>query len=208
MPSDDLHLRRHSVRLQGYDYSQPGAYFVTLVTHARTSIFGKIQGESIVLSRVGEIVQIVWEMLPNYFPIRLDESGIMPNHFHGIIVIEDPQFKIYADSRTRGSMDESAGLCRGESGGNGVNCGKRGSFPPDSPLRPNHISHGSTQIPTGAGRPAGTAPGSLGAIIQKFKAMTTHRINALQNTPSGIVWRRNYYEHVIRNEKEWENIRL
>lgn len=209
MPIDKLH--RRSLRLKGYDYSQPGAYFVTLVAHARLCVFGEVQDETMCLSRAGQIVKIMWELLPNYFPIRLDEWIIMPNHFHGIIVIEG------ADPRT------PVGIGRGESGGNDTCFPQLTTFPPDSPLpdsrtrepmkesaglRPDHISHGSTHNPTGAGRPAGTAPGSLGAIIQKFKAMITHRINALQKTPGGIVWQRNYYEHVIRDEKEWERIRL
>ncbi len=173
--------------------------------------FRRNPGGNHVLSRVGEIVQIVWQLLPNYFPIRLDESGIMPNHFHGIIVINgsDPRIAAGRDrGEASGPMEKSAGLGRGESGGNYPRFQQLTPFPPDSPLRPNHISHGSKQITTGAGRPAGTAPGSLGAIIQKFKSMTTHRINALQRTPGGIVWQRNYYEHIIRNENEWENIRL
>jgi REP element-mobilizing transposase RayT len=94
MANEHLRFHRKSIRLKEYDYSQPGAYFVTLNTHARACIFGEIQGETMILSRSGEIVKIVWELLPNYFPIRLDEWGIMPNHFHGIIVIEDPKFKI------------------------------------------------------------------------------------------------------------------
>jgi putative transposase len=229
MPSNDLHSRRHSVRLKGYDYSQPGAYFITLVAHARACIFGEIQGESIALSRVGEIVKIVWQILPNYFPIRLDEWGIMPNNFHGIIVIEDPKFKINAgpgkgesgghnihlpqspsfppasprpDSGSREPPDESAGLGKGEAGGNNPGLLKLTSFPPASPIRPNQVAREKGE------RPAGTASGSLGAILQTFKSMTTRKINALQRTPGGIVWQRNYYEHVIRNEKEWENIRL
>jgi REP element-mobilizing transposase RayT len=46
------------------------------------------------------------------------------------------------------------------------------------------------------------------AIIQTFKSMTTHKINALQKTPGGMVWQRNYYKHIIHSEEEWERIRL
>jgi putative transposase len=229
MPTDNLNFHRQSIRLKDYDYSQPGAYFVTLNAHARTCIFGEIQGETVALSRAGEIVKIVWEILPNYFPIRLDEWGIMPNHFHGIIVIEDPNFKFNAgigkgeaggnnvrlpkispfppasprpDGGSPGPMEESAGIGKGKAGGKNDRWPKLPPFPPASPLRHNGVSLGNGD------RPAGTAPGSLAAIIQTFKSMTTRRINVLQKTPGGIVWQRNYYEHVIRNEKEWENIRL
>jgi putative transposase len=190
MANEHLRFHRKSIRLKEYDYSQPGAYFVTLNTHARDCIFGEIQCETMVLSRIGEIVKIVWELLPNYFPIRLDEGGIMPNHFHGIIVIDgsDPRF--------------AAGIGKGEAGGNDSRFPQLTPFPPASPLRPNGVDVRKCE------RPAGTAPQSLGAIIQTFKSMTTRRINALQRTSGGIVWQRIYYEHVIRNEIEWENIRL
>jgi putative transposase len=229
MAGEYLRFHRKSIRLKEYDYSQLGAYFVTLNTHARACIFGEIKSESIVLSGIGEIVQIVWQILPNYFPVRLDESVIMPNHFHGIIVIEDPNFKINTgrgrgeaggnndslpqltsfppasprpDGEPRGPIEESAGRGRGEAGGKNACFPQLSPFPPASPLPPNSISTNKD------GRPAGTTPGSLAAIIQTFKSMTTRRINALQRTPGGIVWQRNYYEHVIRNQNEWENIRL
>jgi len=151
MPTDNLHLHRKSIRLKDYDYSQPGAYFITLVTHARGCIFGEIQGETMALSRAGEIVKIVWELLPNYFPIRLDEWIIMPNHFHGIIVIEG----FRPDGGARGPIDKSDGVGRGESGGDKRRSPPLTPFPPDSPLlRPNHGATSKGE------RPAGTVPGS------------------------------------------------
>ncbi len=50
-------------------------------------------------------------------------------------------------------------------------------------------------------------PGSLGAIVRAFKSATTKRINTLNGTSGASVWQRNYYEHIIRNENEWEAIR-
>ncbi len=76
-----LHHRR-SIRLKGYDYTQPGAYFITLVTYRRECLFGEIEGETIRLNPLGEIVQQAWLRLPSYFPIRLDDFAVMPNHFH------------------------------------------------------------------------------------------------------------------------------
>jgi len=58
-----------------------------------------------------------------------------------------------------------------------------------------------------AGRPNGTESGSLGAIIQNFKSITTRRVNGLRPTALGeSLWQRNYYEQFIRNDKEWERI--
>lgn len=55
--------------------------------------------------------------------------------------------------------------------------------------------------------PRGTAPGSLGAIVQNFKAVSTRRINQLNRTPGVTLWQRNYYEHIIRNEQSLMEIR-
>jgi REP element-mobilizing transposase RayT len=83
----DLSNRR-SVRLKEYDYSQPGAYFVTICTSDRECLFGQIENGQVVLSAAGEIAQSVWLGLPNRFPlVTLDEYVIMPNHVHGIILV-------------------------------------------------------------------------------------------------------------------------
>ncbi len=59
----------------------------------------------------------------------------------------------------------------------------------------------------GSEQVAGTLPGSLGAIIQNFKAITTRKINRMRRSPGLPAWQRNYYEHVIRGDRELENIR-
>ncbi|MCL4562678.1 MAG: transposase [Chloroflexi bacterium] len=80
---------RRSIRLEGYDYSQAGAYFVTLVTQDRELTFGAIKNDEMILNPMGELAAILWQTLPRRFPISLDECILMPNHFHGIIVIHD-----------------------------------------------------------------------------------------------------------------------
>ncbi len=77
-----------SIRLRGYDYTQPGAYFVTLVTQNRIPLFGKIMDGRMQLSRFGNIVDIIWRRLPRHFRhIRLDEYIVMSNHIHAILWI-------------------------------------------------------------------------------------------------------------------------
>lgn len=82
--------RQNSLRLKGYDYSQPGAYFVTTVTHQRECLFGEIENDVIRLNNAGKIVRTVWLGLPQYYAhIELGAFIIMPNHAHGVIIIND-----------------------------------------------------------------------------------------------------------------------
>jgi putative transposase len=82
--------KRHSIRLKDYDYSNPGEYFVTLCTYERECILGKIVDGEMQLSEMGHIARQSWEKIPIHFPnIELDEFIIMPNHLHGIIIIND-----------------------------------------------------------------------------------------------------------------------
>lgn len=79
---------RKSVRLKGYDYSTPGYYFVTVCTHDRGHLFGKIDNGQMVLNEYGKIL---WEEWDKSFELRRelvrDEFVVMPNHFHGIVQI-------------------------------------------------------------------------------------------------------------------------
>ena len=77
-----------TVRINAYDYSQAGLYFITIVTQSRKMIFGNIDNGILSLNNLGIIVQKCWDAIPQHFPnISLFEYVIMPNHFHGIIAI-------------------------------------------------------------------------------------------------------------------------
>jgi putative transposase len=79
---------RHSIRLPDYDYSQPGAYFITLVTQGRERSFGEIQNDEMHLSKAGQIVWEIWKSLPARCPqIEVGTAIVMPDHFHGIVKI-------------------------------------------------------------------------------------------------------------------------
>ena len=81
---------RHSIRLKGWDYSNDGAYFVTICTKNMECILGEIIDGKIVLNDVGKMAQEFWLKIPNYFKnVKLDECIIMPNHVHGIIIIDN-----------------------------------------------------------------------------------------------------------------------
>ena len=90
MPYDpEIHHRR-SIRLRGYDYSQPGSYYVPLCTQGKEHLFGQIVEGEMHPNERGDCVARCWKWLAQqYLYIDLDEWTVMPNHLHGIIVITD-----------------------------------------------------------------------------------------------------------------------
>ena len=89
---ENSHKRRNRklIRLQGFDYSQPGLYFVTIVVKERQTLLGEIVGEEMEPNNLGRMVANTWEWLGDQYPhVELDEYVVMPNHIHGIIVIRN-----------------------------------------------------------------------------------------------------------------------
>jgi REP element-mobilizing transposase RayT len=85
----EIHHRR-SIRLKEYDYSQSGAYFVTVCAWKKECLFGEIKNGEMLLNKCGGIVMNCWDDLPNHYQhAQLDEFVIMPNHVHGIIVLKN-----------------------------------------------------------------------------------------------------------------------
>jgi REP element-mobilizing transposase RayT len=89
MYDPEKHHRR-SIRIPGYDYSQSGAYFITICTHNRACLFGDVRDDTIALSDAGRYVLETWNNLPRHYPyVELDAFRIMPNHTHGIVWLLD-----------------------------------------------------------------------------------------------------------------------
>src|SRR3989338_2901583 len=77
-------------RLLGYDYSQNGYYFVTVCTYNRIEWLGKIENDRMILNECCQVILECWHDIPNHYRnVKLDESVVMPNHIHGVIVISD-----------------------------------------------------------------------------------------------------------------------
>ncbi len=173
MSHDPKRHHRRSIRLKGYDYTQPGAYFVTICTHNREPLFGRVVDGEMVLNAFGEIVWACWGEIPDHFPhVELDAFVVMPNHVHGIIWIVDHPGATHA---------QNVGATHAQ------NVGATHALPLQGPRGP--------------------VSGSLGAIVGSFKSAVTRRINELRGTPGARVWQRNYYEHIIRNERALNAIR-
>ncbi|MEM7772159.1 MAG: transposase [Cyanobacteria bacterium P01_E01_bin.6] len=184
MKYDSARHRRRSIRLKGYDYKAPGAYFITICTHQRERLFGEVVDGEMQLNRLGERVHACWLQLPNHFSrLQLDAYVVMPNHIHGILMLTDP----------------SDGDCRGDAFDHKFSGLTKTCFPNASPLRDSCNDHGD--------RPNGTRPGSISAIVQNFKSISTRRINQIRHTPGTPIWQRNFYEHVVRNNTSMQVIR-
>jgi REP element-mobilizing transposase RayT len=83
--------RRRSIRLREYDYRQAGAYFITVVAYGRAALFGTIEGSEARLNEFGRIVERSWIDLPEHYSgAQCDAFVVMPNHVHGIIVLDEP----------------------------------------------------------------------------------------------------------------------
>ena len=183
MPYDPERHHRRSIRLKGYDYSQAGAYAVTLVSYGRETLFGEVVDGQMVLNAVGKVIAATWQWLAVRYPhVTLDAWVVMPNHLHGIIILAGDD-------------------CRGEEAGDTISPSRRADAPASSPLHHHH--------PYPSPQPHGTQPGSLNAIIQAYKAESTRRLNRMLGLygSGNHIWQRDYYERIIRNERETDAIR-
>jgi len=169
--------RRKSIRLKEWDYTEPGAYFVTICTHRRAHLFGRVVDGVMELNEFGEIVRDAWFDLPNhYHHVELDAFVIMPNHVHGIIAL---------------TVDLPANFA------NSVGAGLRPAPTASTEPGPAHTE------PTSS--PLKRHP--LSEIVRAFKSFSARRINVLRETPGARVWQRNYWEHIIRNKRALDAIR-
>ena len=150
---EDDSFSRKTLRLKGYDYSQPGAYFVTICTKNKGNLFGRIVSGKIILNNLGIIARRELLHLHNtYSQVKVydDEYVIMPDHVHTIIWIMDV---------------------------------------------------GATE-PVAQFTASGLQSHSLGSIIGQYKSRVTKKINQFKTRTISPIWQRNYFERIIRNQKE------
>jgi REP element-mobilizing transposase RayT len=156
MPRNTYGHSRRSIRLKGYDYSQTGAYFITICAHKGLCVFGDIRNGVVQLNDFGRIVEREWLRTAKIRSnVELDVFVVMPNHFHGIISIVN---------------DTSVGATR----------------------RVAPTTHSLTS-------------NSIGATVGQFKSIVTKNIRKIGF--HSFKWQRNYYEYVIRNEDDLNEIR-
>lgn len=181
MPYNPALHNRQSIRLKGYDYSQAGLYFITICCERRGNPlrlpFGHIENNEMVLNQYGKIAFDEWFKLSDRFlNFELDVFQIMPNHMHGIIVL------------------------------NNVNPVGAGLAPAQNAPAPNDIFQNDSGIKAGAS-PAPTS--SIPNIVGAYKSLVANeclKIFKSNNETMGKLWQRNYYEHIIRDDRSYQTI--
>lgn len=169
-------FHRKSIRLPKYDYSQNGAYFITLCTQNKECLFGKIANETMLINNAGTMIKSEWLELPNRFDhVELSEYVVMPNHFHGIIILETPQNK---------SLNVGAPLVGAHQI---IEAPTTHGQPQGSPLQ-------SISNIIGAFKSITTHRYIQG--VKKYQWPLFDK----------KLWQRNYYEHIIRNEESLNEI--
>ncbi len=221
-----IHHRR-SIGLKGYDYSQAGLYFITICCQNRACLFGNVVNGEMKLNDAGKIANDCWMEIPNHFPnVALHEHIVMPNHIHGIIELvgaENFPPDRNAANVVNGVNDSppdknAANVVNGVNDYppdknaanvvNGVN-----DYPPDKNVA-NVVNGANDYSPdknvanvvNGANdySPLRSPSKTIGSIVRGFKIGVTKWFR--QNTDITIVWQRNYWEHIIRNEQSYQTI--
>lgn len=176
----NIHHRR-SIRLKGYDYAQAGLYFITICCENRICRFGEIENGGMILNEFGTIAYNEWQKLTERFNnFELDVFQIMPNHIHGIIVLNNVGATLaVAQNNANAQNDENA---------------------------QNDIITQNDENDIRAGvNPAPTVFDMVGA----YKSLVANgclEIYKNRNETMGKLWQRNYYEHIIRNEQSYQTI--
>ena len=189
----DIHHRK-SIRLKGYDYSQEGAYFVTICTQNRECMLGEIKNGKMILNDGGVIVKKYWNEIPKHYPIViLDEFVVMPNHVHGIIIINRDNVGVNDYSPKNINANDYSPKNVGAN-----------DYSPKNITANDNLSRSIRANDNSPLQINGTS-NSLGAIVRGFKIGVTKWFRT--NSGIIIVWQKNYYEHIIRNEKSLNAIR-
>lgn len=186
--------RRRAMRLRGYDYSQPGAYFVTICAQHRKCLFGTIIDGKMQLNEIGKIVVECWNRISQHFPsVELGEYVIMPNHTHGIIRWGIPEMK-------SPYVPEHIATRRGD---------RQTTAKPQFATPPEHIAtrRGEVSSPALNNSRKDEAPSpTLGKIVAYFKYQSTKRINQHRDRQGTRIWQRDYYDHVVRDAPDLQRL--
>lgn len=173
-------LDRKYTRLKNYNYAANGYYFVTICTHQKQCFFGNVVNSKMQLSTIGRIAQQYWSEIPQHSKhTYLDEFIIMPNHVHGIIIIDNP------DNPDRFIPNNNVPGSR--------------VVPWNDPTVDDEwdVSQTMSQL--------SPKSGTLSVIIRSYKSSVTRWCR--QHGDNLFHWQSRFYEIIVRDEKSLDNIR-
>lgn len=180
-----------SARLQTWDYSSNGAYFITICTQNRQHFFGNIHNGVMQLSDIGKFAEHFWVEIPNHFPfVELGNFVIMPNHVHGILIISD--------------MSVETRFIASENGDIGFTVSENEKTPfVDENEKTRLIA--SLQVQTGgfSGNKNPMINDSVSKIIRWYKGRCSYECRKYN---PDFCWQSRFYDHIIRNTKSFDNI--
>ena len=200
--------KRKSIRLKGYDYSQAGLYFITICCQDKLCRFGQVVNGEMVLNDFGLIAYNEWLKTPEIRPnVKLGDFIIMPNHMHGIIHIlyRDPSRKgeSHSPNNTQQKTDVRGmkDICDTSSAKREQNPNRKGESHSPYNTQPKTDVRGMKDIcDTSLRSPSQT----IGAILRGYKSAVTKQLKSLGFHEK--LWQRNYYEHIIRDDRAYHNI--
>jgi len=195
----NIHHRK-SIRLKGYNYSQSGAYFITICCENKICRFGNIINNEMILNDFGFIANNEWlKLVKRFSNFELDVFQIMPNHIHGIIVLNDVVGATLAVAQNDIVQND---IIQNNIVQNDI---------VQNDIIKNNIVQNDGVLNGGGDSRAGAspAPTTISDIIGAYKSLVSNgclEIYKSKNETMGKLWQRNYHEHIIRNEQSYQNI--
>ncbi len=185
--------RISSVRLQNWDYGWNATYFVTICTQNRKCYFGDIVDGKMQLSEIGEIANKCWMKIPKHFPfVELDEFVVMPNHLHGIIIIN----KSNDNYKTIDQYNDTVKIQNIAETQNLIETQNLASLQGEKNNGRETISQIKNKF--------GSQSKNLASIIRGLKTGVTKRVRQICDD---FAWQSRFYDHIIRNNESFEKIR-
>lgn len=209
-------LVRNSLRLKGYDYSQPGAYFITICTENKICYLGNIVDGITISYPISDIIQEIWQEIPEKFQgVDLDTFIIMPNHVHGIVIINKECRDTIQKVRRNNTENILGRLIHqirikdyiNDSKVSFINQIPANNFTKDNKVDLINRTPTKNQAFTRAKNwnLMQDSKRTVGKIIRYFKAKTAKIVHD-KFFPS-FQWQRNYYDHTVRSARELNSIR-
>ena len=181
-----------SARMQTWDYGANGAYFITICTHNRIYFFGEIVDGKMIMNELGELAQKYWLEIPQHFPfVKLDEFVVMPNHTHGILIIDRD---ILPEKPFQCNLAETLP----------VKTLDIDTLPIKALQKDTLQCNVSTDDKNEQMAKKSPKSGTISTIIRSYKSAVTKNI---RHNHAGFAWQPRFHDHIIRDANSFHQIR-